>query len=199
MGWLLSEGRYDEIRLAVADLIEDWGIRVYPFDIWNLLHKMGITTVPYSTLPDDAKALLKEGYPDAFTTYSSSFNSRDITIYYDDQVSSRERIRFTLAHELGHLMLMHPDSGEDIYEHEADIFANYLLAPAPLIIEYSEFDYVEASVDFSVSYSCAKSACDGAARRRCFGSTELVEYEQRILDACILRKGGGQFAPVKKE
>ena len=32
MDWSLSSSdRYEEIRTAVADLIEDWGITTYPF------------------------------------------------------------------------------------------------------------------------------------------------------------------------
>ena len=53
MDWNLSSSeRYEEIRAAVADLIEDWGITVYPFSIWSLLKKMGIRTVRYSSLPE---------------------------------------------------------------------------------------------------------------------------------------------------
>lgn len=196
MGWLLPDSRYDEIRSAVADLIEDWGISVYPFSIRSLLQRMGITVVPYSALSSDIGAFLKENGQDAFTAYPPDFNPRKTTTCYNDKVSSRGRMRFTFAHELAHLVLEHPDSGEEVYEHEADIFANYLLAPAPLIIKYSEFDYMTASVDFSISYSCAKSACDGAARRCCFGPAEQTEYERRILTACALEKGGGQLALV---
>ena len=58
MNWSLpSPVRYEEIRAAVADLIEDWGIAAYPFSIWSLLKKMGIRTISYSSLP---RCLAKE-------------------------------------------------------------------------------------------------------------------------------------------
>ncbi len=196
MSWSLPANRYDEIRSAVADLIEDWGITVYPFSIWSLLRKMGISTIPYSALPEKTKMSLVKNYPDALTIYPSDFNPCRTTIYYNDETCDRDRIRFTLAHELGHLILMHPDSDEDAYEHEADIFANYFLAPAPLILEFSSIEYSVVSIDFAVSYGCARSACDRAAKRRRFGSTSQTEYEQRILNACALEKGGGQLALV---
>lgn len=196
MNWSLPAERYDEIRSTVADLIEDWGIAVYPFSIWSLLRKMGISTIPYSALPEEDRVSLVEKYPDALTVYPPDFNPRRTTIYYNDGIRDRDRIRFTLSHELGHLILMHPDSDEDIYEREADIFANYFLVPAPLIFEFSSIDYSVVSADFAVSYSCAMSACDRAAKRRHFGPSGHTEYEQRILNACTLEKGGGQLAPV---
>ncbi|WP_370453768.1 ImmA/IrrE family metallo-endopeptidase [Gordonibacter sp. Marseille-P4307] len=51
-------------------------------------------------------------------------------MFYNDR-QDREHIRFTVAHELAHLVLIRPDTGEDIYKHETDIFANYPLAPQP--------------------------------------------------------------------
>ncbi len=196
MNWSLPAERYDEIRSTVADLIEDWGITIYPFSIWSLLRKMEITTIPYSALPAADQGILLEKNPDAFTVYPPDFNPRRTTTYYNDSIRDRDRIRFTLAHELGHLILMHPDSDDGIYEHEADIFANYFLVPAPLIFEFSSIDYSVVSIDFAVSYGCAMSACDRAAKRRHFGPSNRTEYEQRILDACVLEKGGGQLAPV---
>ena len=42
------------------------------------------------------------------------------------------RLRFTLAHELGHVALRHGGEGEH-EEREADCFASHLLAPRPVI------------------------------------------------------------------
>ena len=196
MGWNLPAGRYDEIRSTVADLIEDWGISVYPFSIWSLLRKMSIKTVPYSALSQAMRQDLLDKYPDAFTVYPPDFNPCKTTIYYNDDGIDRDRIRFTLAHELGHLVLGHPDTDEEAYEHEADIFANYFLAPAPLILEYSSIDYAVVSYDFAVSFSCASSACDRAAKRRLYGPRNPAEYEKRILDFCRLEKGGVLFARI---
>lgn len=194
MTWLFSPERYEEIRTIVVDLIEDWGISEYPFSVWSLLVKMGISTIPFSSLPEGARQELLDYQLDAITLYSQDFNPRRTTIFYNDIGCSRERIRFTVAHELGHLVLMHPDTGDEIYEQEANFFANYLLVPAPLISETSVNDAESVSVDFEVSLSCAVSACDRAANRRFYGPSELFEYEQRIVDLCTLEKGGGQLA-----
>lgn len=196
MRWPLHAERYDEIRTAVADFIDDWGINVYPFSMWSLLRKMGISLVSYSILPNNVNKLLEKDYPDAFTVYPHDFNPLKTTIYYNDKLGDRNRIRFSLAHELGHLILMHSQPDETTYEHEADVFANYFLAPAPLIIRYSKINYSVVAVDFAVSHSCAASACDRAAKRYNYGPSIYTEYEQRILNMCTLEKGGGRLVPV---
>ncbi len=192
MRWHLASGRYDEIRSTVADLIEDWGINVYPFSVWELVRRMGIRTVRYSELPEWLRAEVELYWPDAVTIYPPDFNPSRTVIFYNDR-QDREHVRFTIAHELAHLVLMHPGTGEEIYEHEADVFANYLLAPAPLVLRYSRLDIDAIHDDFQVSYGCACSVKDRAEKRRAYGSKTLAEYELRILASCSMR-GGGRVA-----
>lgn len=195
MGWNLSSSqRYEEIRSTVADIIEDWGITVYPFSVWQLLNKMGIKVIRYSSVPEKEREELMRFYPDAFTIYPSDFAITGITIFYNDYMD-RARIRFSLAHELGHLILMHPDTNEEVYEHEADIFANYFLAPAPLVLRDSELDPDAISHDFRISYSCACSVMDRSRNRAMHGPRTETEYEYRILSLCVLG-GDGYLADV---
>lgn len=192
MRWHLASGRYEEIRSTVADLIEDWGISVYPFSVWELVRRMGIRTIRYSELPEWLRAELELYWPDAITIYPRDFNPLRTIIFYNDCLD-REHVRFTIAHELAHLVLMHPGTGEEKYEHEADVFANYLLAPAPLVLRYSRLDIDAIHDDFQVSYGCARSVKDRAEKRRAYGSKTLTEYELRILASCSMR-GGGRVA-----
>lgn len=195
MDWSLpSSDRYEEIRTTVADLIEDWGITTYPFSIWSLLNKMGIRTIRYSSLPNHLVKWVKLYWPDALTIYPPDFNPAKTIIFYNDK-QDREHIRFTLAHELAHLVLMHPGTDEEMYEHEADIFANYFLAPAPLVLRDSALDIESISCDFQVSYSCAWSVMDRTRKRANYGPKSKTEYELRILSLCSLR-GDGHLALV---
>lgn len=71
-------------------------------------------------------------------------------ILYNDTVTNTGRVRFTLAHELGHFILKHhentnktilsryslSDEAYDVFEKEANYFAKRLLAPVPLIDLY---------------------------------------------------------------
>jgi len=57
----------------------------------------------------------------------------DVTlILYDDTIPSRERIVFTVAHELGHLYLGHTETSPRT-EREADAFAASFLMPEAVI------------------------------------------------------------------
>ena len=188
MNWYLSYDRYEEIRTAVADTIEDWNIELYPFSVWDLVRRMGIRTVRYSELPISLRDEIKLYWPDAITIYPPNYDPVKTIIFYNDK-QSREHIRFTIAHELAHPILMHPGTDEDIYEHTADIFANYLLAPAPLVQRYSQLDADSISRDFQVSHSCACSVRDRTRKRYEFGSNECTEYEYRILSFCSMRDG----------
>ena len=80
------------------------------------------------------------GTEDAFTVYDPCSGIH--TVFYQDEGRSPERIRFTLAHELGHILLRHMDEfsamtmtadASDALEREADLFAANLLAPVPLM------------------------------------------------------------------
>ena len=90
---------------------------------------------------------------------------------------------------------MHPGTDEEVYEHEADIFANYFLAPAPLVPRDSELNVESISCDFQVSHGCAWSVMDRARKRLSYGPRTKTEYELRILASCFLR-GGGRLALV---
>lgn len=71
--------------------------------------------------------------------------SNQTIIFYNDEIGSNNRIRFTLAHELGHCLLGHTqekgnfqsscigmnDENYDIHEKEANYFAKRLLVPLP--------------------------------------------------------------------
>jgi len=66
---------------------------------------------------------------------------------YDDSIKYRERLKFTFAHELGHIICGHLDDYENtalnrggltqreyrVLEDEADFFAGQLIAPVPLL------------------------------------------------------------------
>ena len=194
MSWSLAPERYEEIRTAVADLIEDWGITTYPFSIWSLIRRMGIRTVQYSVLPSSLREQLEEYWPLALTIYPPDFNPAKTIIFYNDG-HMREQIRFTLAHELAHLVLMHPGTEKKIYEDEANIFANYLLVPAPLVLRDSKLDAMSIHCDFQVSYGCANSARDRTYKRKMYGPVAETEYETRILASCTLRGDGRLVSP----
>lgn len=81
-----------------------------------------------------------ESFHDLMETVSSEhgFSIRNphtgmVEIYYND-TKDYSTIRFTLAHELGHIVLEHNEDN-DISQKEANCFARNLLCPIPVIDE----------------------------------------------------------------
>lgn len=76
---------------------------------------------------DAAEFDRRYGFADAFTMRSGS---RYVVCYREG--GNPARLNFTLAHELGHILLKHiGDEAAD--EAEADCFAGHLLCPAPVL------------------------------------------------------------------
>jgi len=80
-----------------------------------------------------------------------------VTIY--DETIYQQRVRFTLAHEIGHIVLDHFSSnkGWRVFESEAHYFAAELLAPLPILEELpirNEYDIMNIC---GLSYEAAKN------------------------------------------
>lgn len=83
-------------------------------------------------------------------------NTNNCIIFYNNK-KSKEVIRFTLAHELGHYILGHLIDG-DKENKEANCFARNFLCPIPIIDVLDIYDCEEYSLLFDVSEPMAKVA-----------------------------------------
>ncbi|MBQ8859491.1 MAG: ImmA/IrrE family metallo-endopeptidase [Clostridia bacterium] len=72
------------------------------------------------------KALLCEAGTDGLTVRRDG----QYVILYNDQVKNERRRAFTLAHEVGHILLSHAGEQPEVEEKEANAFAAALLCPA---------------------------------------------------------------------
>ncbi|NRE00172.1 ImmA/IrrE family metallo-endopeptidase [Enterococcus faecalis] len=100
-------------------------------------------------------------------------SDKTYVIFYNDTIQNNGRIRFTLAHELGHYILKHNELGSktklmryslsdteyDIFEKEANYFAKRLLAPIPLIdaivLRKNKISIHQLEEIFNISFSVA--------------------------------------------
>ena len=127
---LLSR-RYDEIKQEVAQLYKKYHIDQYPIVPFILCQKMGIKLVPYTSLsPDKRIRALKASYDGFFAEYEEG-GEVVLAIFYNDTMIA-ERIRFTILHEIGHIVLGHMEHS-DVAEAEANFFAKYAIAPPPIV------------------------------------------------------------------
>lgn len=128
------------VRTASSFLLET-GVRTLPVDPAEIIRSRGWRLQPYTGAADRSQLSLGEfraevGTQDAFTVLR-----RRPVIFYNDTIISRERIAFSLCHEIGHVILGHfadfrPDTLTAaqlaLLDVEADVFAANLLAPSPV-------------------------------------------------------------------
>lgn len=108
---------------------------------------------------------------DAFTL---PINGGYIICYNDSPYITPTRLRFSLAHELGHYMLQHR-RGVEAEEREADCFARNLLAPRQIAL-YHDIGFEDYQTVFGVSASVVRVCMDKRREDECL-SVDLYPLE----------------------
>lgn len=129
------------ILTEVLEVYAKCDVYLFPIDCFNIIKKLNIKVVPYSSLSFDKQKALKEVSTDSYRIGN--------TIYYNDDKRAlvEGRIRFNLMHELGHIVLGHTEES-DYNENCANWFAGEILAPTVIIYEY--FDYYTESAQSAI-------------------------------------------------
>lgn len=152
MGNYTFYGKYKTIRNSAWNVLIDFNIAELPVRVIPIAEQMGIEVRSYSAAKNiidywGFKELCESN--DAFT----ALIGKQWHFFYDGFLYPRTRIRFALAHELGHFLLGHElktalsseNAAGFAEEHkdkkkrrtsietEADMFAHRLLAPACVI------------------------------------------------------------------
>lgn len=122
---------YFFIQQKILEIFSAYNIYSFPVNCFSLLENTGYRVFSYLGLEMKNRELyeLCASYSDDACRSSSA----KIVAYNQDMPAGR--INFSLAHELGHIVLEHPCSN-DYYEQEANYFASNLLAPR-MAIHYS--------------------------------------------------------------
>jgi Zn-dependent peptidase ImmA (M78 family) len=177
----LTDKRYEELKQEVSNLLETYCVEYYPLSMLELALCMKIPVKSYSVLGPETKLLGKLQSADAFTIWIEN----EPQILFNEQ-NSKNRCRFSLAHELAHIWLEHTEDNE-VNESEANFFAGYLLAPVPLINHYGIDDPYEVSNIFRISFEASLNALSRAEKRRhSRKNNEIYEYE--IVNMCKLER-----------
>ena len=112
---LLIDNKITQLPVKISNICQNLGIKIIPYSLWNI---------------DNAKN-------DGYTRYVGD----ELCIFYDDKCSP-QRCRFTIAHELGHIILGHVKKGfktkvnrepsitDDPLETQANLVAIRILSPA---------------------------------------------------------------------
>lgn len=124
------------------------GIESFPVDIFTVITTLGYRLMTYREAAKNEIELRKMKLisGDAFVIRKLKL------ICYNDQVPSKNRIRFSLAHEVGHIVMMTDD------ETIADAFAAALLAPKSIMFARQIRTAKKISETFEISVTAANSA-----------------------------------------
>lgn len=157
---------YAKARDATWRVIADYGISSLPVDVFDLAQRMGIKVIPYSKCGALMRLMGILSFQDENDGIYIRFLGKKY-IFYDDTVTSEGRMRFTIAHEIGHHVLRHVksinplrinfaerrrDGRPTAAEREANIFASRLLAPSIVLHE------LNATSPEDISRICGMSA-----------------------------------------
>lgn len=141
---------YSDICTKVVDLFKKLNInslkRIDPFYIAS---KCGYILHPYSSGSVAQRKGIDNYNCDGYSyLYKGMFH-----IVYDDR-QHLFRQRFTIMHEIGHIILGHYHES-DLANMMANYFASYALAPYPIIDIYDISDYMMLAERFTISNDCA--------------------------------------------
>lgn len=172
-----SSKDYELIDKTALRLRTDYGFLSKSIDIFELARKLNIIVTPYSKLTDEQLLYINNTYglEDGFTVIRSENGILKFYTFYNDAVSGY-RQRFTIAHEIKHVVFMENNPNEK-EEDLANHFARYILAPTCMVMNYvKESPYVIASL-FDISIEAANNALMAANNRIAYGHEKLADFE----------------------
>lgn len=134
---------------VILDAYETCGIRSFPIDCIEVIKRLKIPLFKYSELCAKKERECYRVSNDAFKLKGK--------IYYNDAFPYIYRQRFTLMHEVGHILLGHVGDTEE-NDDEADEFASHFLAPRILIHKYGYRNTEQLHDAFGLSYRASNRA-----------------------------------------
>ena len=151
-------------RNKAWEVLNHCGIVSLPLDLKLIAKYFKIKIIPYSKAKNYEYFTTKMKDGDGFSTIIKG----QTMIYFNDKIKPKERIRFTIAHELGHCLLGHNldkqkyrnseiNSDDDtIEEIQANVFARDILMPAVVLHYTNNINYKDIMKLCGVSTTSAK-------------------------------------------
>lgn len=176
-----SSKDYEIVDRTALQLRLDYGHLDKVLDVFKLARDLNITLIKYSALTKEqlSKIADYEETKDGFTIFQLIDGELKFYTFYNDYVSSY-RIRFTIAHEIKHVVFLERDPTEK-QEDLANHFARYILAPTCLVMPYVGKYREDIVSDFDISFEAADNALTAATNRVITGHEKLADYENNFV------------------
>lgn len=193
----MQSADYERIKSKIGEVYEENAdfLNNIPIDIFGLARKMGFRLIKASDRLkigiDKVKKfqdINKEKDIYGYTFFDAS--NMEYVIYYDDVNAGRKKQRFSVAHEIGHIILGHIDEGienSDKAETEANYFAGYILCPDCLSINEEIFQNLSErfyliSEWFGIADDTAMIKLENHSNRNSLSTLRCYEYEKTIME-----------------
>ena len=177
---LMKRGDYDRVEEIANDMIEDLGLKWFPVNCFEVAFLLGIEIKKYSEIPEKDRDFVISKSEDG---YSIKIGYKYI-IYYNDTID-RNRIKFTIWHEIAHIQLGHLETdctkAYALLEEEANHFAAYVMAPLALIHNLGLSDPFEIADVCEISFDCACNVYGHYIRAFSFASVRRTILSGRIV------------------
>ncbi|MGN0163934.1 MAG: ImmA/IrrE family metallo-endopeptidase [Candidatus Ornithomonoglobus sp.] len=159
---------YKKARDLAWKILIKFKVSSLPVNIFDICHNVGVRIYTYRENQELIKAYKLSRYALSNDGFSITINNH-YAIFYNDTIVPYSRTKFTLAHELGHILLGHiTDNGvvtrwnvgeevpPDPQETAANQFAARLLAPACVLYELNVQTVSELMSLTGLSYTAAE-------------------------------------------
>ena len=181
-----SSNDYRELDKDALQIRIDYDVHTKYVDVFTLAKKMNMLLVPYSSLTDDQLLFINifDELKDGFTVFRKENGEEKIYTFYRDIDVSKSRQRFTIAHEIKHV-IYHENEPSEKDEDLANHFARQLLAPTCLVMKYLNDSPFEIVSTFDISFECALCAYNHAENRVLSNCSNLDQFEVNFIETVV--------------
>ena len=184
----LPDSRYEEIKAEVTELYQRCECDTIPVDPLMIAAKLDVNIVRYSSLGEEGEAAALKRSPNGFKLdLKRPDGTRTQLIYFNDHHPTGRR-RFTLLHEIGHVVLGHLQESA-VAEAEANFFAKFAAAPPSLVHVIGPSDYMDIADAFGLSAECALNSWNYYHRWLRTNSDKAYERTLRDLFVVVSQTG----------
>lgn len=174
---------HDSIKDSVVETLKRADIRTLPVDLNRIAVACACEAVTYEQA--ESMGLSPDYALDGYTIYSDGI----YFVLFDADRPPR-RIRWTLAHEIGHIRLDHANKPSPQADREAQYFAEQLLMPLAVIVRMGAETARDIAVLCNVSEDAAENRVRDVARHKAYASQYgYTKYDRAFLQQFGLMEG----------
>lgn len=183
----INNFRYEKIKRKVVEILAQFKISVYPISWEDICKKLNIKVVEYNLLSSVDKEFVMTKTKDGFAHIIKYTNGEILKFICYNSDINWWRIKFTIFHEIGHIVLAHTEHSQ-LADAEADFFAAYIMVPLPLVDKYNIQDHTEIEDKFAVGSEMAFNSFNRYVSWKKYKSNHnLMDYDKYINENIILK------------